>query len=103
MNAGLLLVFISALGFFITPALLGGLENMTIAILIEQQTSRLLDWPMASALATLLLAATALLFLFYDRGSRQLGAAGAFGGDDGAALPWRIAALRRPAFSPGWC
>ena len=71
---------ISALGFFITPALLGGAENMTIAILIEQQTSRLLDWPMASALATLLLAATALLYLFYDRISRHLGAAGAFGG-----------------------
>ena len=79
-NAGLLLVFISALGFFITPALLGGAENMTIAILIEQQTSRLLDWPMASALATLLLAATALLYLFYDRISRHLGAAGVFGG-----------------------
>jgi len=79
-NAGLLLVFISALGFFITPALLGGPENMTIAILIEQQTSRLLDWPMASALATLLLATTALLYLLYERISRHIGAAGVFGG-----------------------
>jgi ABC-type spermidine/putrescine transport system permease subunit I len=79
-SAGLLLVFISALGFFITPALLGGPENMTIAVLIEQQTSRLLDWPMASALATLVLASTALLYLVYDRISRHLGAAGVFGG-----------------------
>jgi putative spermidine/putrescine transport system permease protein/mannopine transport system permease protein len=79
-SAGFLLVFISALGFFITPALLGGPENMTIAVLIEQQTSRLLDWPMASALASLLLAATALLYLLYDRVSRHLGAAGVFGG-----------------------
>jgi putative spermidine/putrescine transport system permease protein/mannopine transport system permease protein len=79
-SAGLLLVFISALGFFITPALLGGPENMTIAVLIEQQTSRLLDWPMASALATLLLVSTALLYLLYDRISRHLGAAGVFGG-----------------------
>jgi len=79
-SAGLLLVFISALGFFITPALLGGPANMTIAVLIEQQTSRLLDWPMASALATLLLAATVLLYVLYDRISRHLGAAGVFGG-----------------------
>ena len=79
-SAGVLLVFISALGFFITPALLGGPQNMTIAVLIEQQTSRLLDWPMASALASLLLAATALLYLLYDRISRHLGAAGVFGG-----------------------
>jgi ABC-type spermidine/putrescine transport system permease subunit I len=79
-SAGFALVFISALGFFITPALLGGPQNMTIAVLIEQQTSRLLDWPMASALASLLLAATALLYLLYDRISRRLGAAGVFGG-----------------------
>jgi putative spermidine/putrescine transport system permease protein/mannopine transport system permease protein len=79
-SAGFALVFISALGFFITPALLGGPQNMTIAVLIEQQTSRLLDWPMASALASLLLAATALLYLLYDRISRHLGAAGVFGG-----------------------
>jgi putative spermidine/putrescine transport system permease protein len=79
-SAGVLLVFISALGFFITPALLGGPQNMMIAVLIEQQTSRLLDWPMASALASLLLAATALLYLLYDRISRNLGAAGVFGG-----------------------
>jgi ABC-type spermidine/putrescine transport system permease subunit I len=79
-SAGILLVFISSLGFFITPALLGGPQNMTIAVLIEQQTSRLLDWPMASALASLLLVATALLYVVYDRISRQLGAAGVFGG-----------------------
>ena len=77
-NAGCLLVFISALGFFITPALLGGPENMMIAVLIEQQTSRLLNWPMASALATLLLAVTAALYLVYERVARRLGAAGAF-------------------------
>jgi ABC-type spermidine/putrescine transport system permease subunit I len=78
-SAGFVLVFISALGFFITPALLGGPQNMMIAVLIEQQTSRLLDWPMASALASLLLAATALLYLLYDRISRHLGATGVFG------------------------
>jgi ABC-type spermidine/putrescine transport system permease subunit I len=60
-SAGCLLVFISALGFFITPALLG-----------------LLNWPMASALATLLLVVTAALYLVYERFARRLGAAGAF-------------------------
>jgi len=78
-SAGCLLVFISALGFFITPALLGGPENMMIAVLIEQQTSRLLDWPMASALASLLLAATVALYVVYDRLTRRLGASGVFG------------------------
>ncbi len=78
-SAGCLLVFISALGFFITPALLGGPSNMMIAVLIEQQTSRLLNWPMASALATLLLLVTAALYLVYERFARRLGASGAFG------------------------
>ncbi|MGE0213981.1 MAG: ABC transporter permease [Parvibaculaceae bacterium] len=77
-SAGCLLVFISALGFFITPALLGGPNNMMIAVLIEQQTSRLLNWPMASALATLLLVVTAALYLVYERFARRLGASGAF-------------------------
>jgi len=77
-SAGCLLVFISALGFFITPALLGGPDNMMIAVLIEQQTSRLLNWPMASALATLLLVVTAALYLVYERLARRFGASGVF-------------------------
>jgi len=77
-SAGCLLVFISALGFFITPALLGGPDNMMIAVLIEQQTSRLLNWPMASALATLLLVVTAALYLVYERFARRLGGSGVF-------------------------
>jgi putative spermidine/putrescine transport system permease protein/mannopine transport system permease protein len=77
-SAGCLLVFISALGFFITPALLGGPQNTMIAVLIQQQTSQLLNWPMASALATLLLIVTAVLYLIYERTARWLGAAGAF-------------------------
>lgn len=52
---------------------------MMIAVLIEQQTSRLLNWPMASALATLLLLVTAALYLVYERIARRLGAAGVFG------------------------
>lgn len=55
MMAGSLLVFITALGFYVTPALLGGDSNMMIAVLIEQQVTKTLNWPRASALATVLL------------------------------------------------
>ena len=70
--AGCSLVFISSLGFYITPALIGG-PNMMAAVLIEQQASRLLNWPLASALATILLVLTCLLFLLYERTLRRLG------------------------------
>lgn len=53
--AGSVLVFITALGFYVTPALLGGDSNMMIAVLIEQQVTKTLNWPRASALATVLL------------------------------------------------
>jgi putative spermidine/putrescine transport system permease protein/mannopine transport system permease protein len=64
--AGCLIVFISALGFFVTPALLGSPRDMMIAVLIQQEASDLLNWPMASALAALLLLATAMLYFLYD-------------------------------------
>ncbi len=56
--AGALMVFILSLGFYITPALVGGPQNLTIATLIGQQTTELLNWPFAGALAGLLLAVT---------------------------------------------
>jgi ABC-type spermidine/putrescine transport system permease subunit I len=65
-SAGCTLVFISSLGFYITPALLGG-SNTMIAVLIEQEASRLLDWPTASALGTVLLVLTCLLYVVYER------------------------------------
>ena len=65
-TAGVSLVFITALGFFITPALLGGSTTTMISQLIEQQASTFLDWPLASALASLLLAVTATLYLTFS-------------------------------------
>ncbi len=59
--AGCLLVFILALGFFITPALVGGPRDLMIAVLIQQQVE-LFNWPFASALAVLLLASALLAF-----------------------------------------
>lgn len=53
--AGSLLVFVMALGFYITPALLGGPRTLMIATLISQQATELLDWPFAGAISTVLL------------------------------------------------
>jgi ABC-type spermidine/putrescine transport system permease subunit I len=65
--AGCALVFVITLGFFITPALLGGGHVMMIAMLIEQQVREFLDWPFAAALATVLLAATLVIYAALSR------------------------------------
>lgn len=77
-SAGVMLVFINALGFFITPALLGSERQMMIAMLIEQQVTVTLNWPLASALSTILLVVTIGLYLVYERIQRR-SAAGALG------------------------
>ena len=53
--AGCLLVFVMSLGFYITPALLGGPRTLMIATLISQQATELLNWPFAGAISTVLL------------------------------------------------
>jgi putative spermidine/putrescine transport system permease protein len=74
-SAGCLLVFVLALGFFITPALVGGPQDLMIAVLIQQQVD-LFNWPLASALAVVLLAAALLIFAAFVR---TLGVEQAFG------------------------
>jgi ABC-type spermidine/putrescine transport system permease subunit I len=64
---GGLLVFIQALGFFVTPALLGGPQDTMIAMLIELQISQLLNWGLAAALSTVLLVVTLGGFLLLTR------------------------------------
>jgi putative spermidine/putrescine transport system permease protein len=61
--AGCLLVFVLALGFYITPALLGGLRDQMISQLIVQQIQQRLDWGFGTAMSVLLVAIT-LAFLF---------------------------------------
>ena len=53
--AGCLLVFVMSLGFYITPALLGGPRTLMIATLIGQQATELLNWPFAAAISCVLL------------------------------------------------
>jgi putative spermidine/putrescine transport system permease protein len=64
---GTLLVFILSLGFFITPALMGGPGDMMIAMLIEREVEITLNWSFASALAVVLLALTLVGFAGYNR------------------------------------
>jgi ABC-type spermidine/putrescine transport system permease subunit I len=73
--AGCLLVFILSLGFYITPALLGGQRDVMISMLIEQQVSQL-KWGFGATLALVLLViALGIYFLF----SRLLGVERVFG------------------------
>lgn len=62
-----LLVFVQGLGFFITPALLGGSRVITLAMVIETQVVDLLDWSLASAAAMVLLLLAAALVVGFDR------------------------------------
>jgi len=66
-GAGCLLVFVLSIGYFITPALLGGLGDTFIAQLIEQQVNVVLNWNFAAALAVTLFVATMILLYLYNR------------------------------------
>jgi mannopine transport system permease protein len=65
--AGSLMTFILALGFYITPALLGGPSTLMMATIIGQQTTELLNWPFAGALSGVLLGATLVLVIVFRR------------------------------------
>ncbi len=65
--AGGLLVFITSLGFFVTPALLGGSGETMIVQQIIFQVQSMLNWRFAGAVSVLLLASALLVFVLYDR------------------------------------
>jgi len=65
--AGSVIVFVLALGFFITPALVGGPQTLLIATLIGQQVTELSNLPFASALAGTLMAIALILILAFNR------------------------------------
>lgn len=60
--SGATLVFILSMGFFITPALLGGGRVTMIAVLIEQYVNKFLNWEFAGALSAVLLTATLIVY-----------------------------------------
>ena len=65
--AGSLLVAILSLGFFVTPALLGGLKDITYVMLIERYVNLLFRFELASAMSVVLLVVTVVLVVVYQR------------------------------------
>ena len=66
-GAGGLLVFILAMGYYITPALLGSPKEQMASYFVAFYTNETVNWGMAAALATILLVATLLLYIVYAR------------------------------------
>ena len=71
-GSGVLMVFVMSLGYYVTPALLGGTANMMLAELIAQLVQSLLKWGLAGAAAVVLLVVSlsiyALQFRFFGFG-----------------------------------
>jgi putative spermidine/putrescine transport system permease protein len=78
-SAGVTLVFILALGFYVTPALLGSPQNALLSQLVVQQVSQLLNFGAGGAMAAILLVATLVLFVLLSRVIRPSRAFGAGG------------------------
>ena len=68
--AGSLLVFVLALGFYITPALLGGLRDQMISQVIVQQVQQRLDWGFGTAMSVLLMVITLVILFIASRAIR---------------------------------
>ncbi len=66
-GAGCLLTFILCLGYFITPALVGGPADQMVSGIIAQAINRENNWGKACALGTVLLGATLVLYFVYNR------------------------------------
>lgn len=66
-GAGCFLVFVLALGYYITPALLGGAGDEMISQLIASQTNDLLNWGLAGALSCYLVVFTAVFYFIFNR------------------------------------
>ncbi|CAE6738764.1 hypothetical protein R69658_02159 [Paraburkholderia aspalathi] len=66
-GAGCFLVFVLALGYYITPALLGGAGDEMISQLIAIQTNTQLNWGLAGALSAYLVIFTAIFYFLFNR------------------------------------
>ena len=65
--AGGLLVFITSIGYYVTPALLGGPGDQMLSYYVAQYTNVEVNWGMACALGSVLLLATLVLYVVYRR------------------------------------
>ena len=66
-GAGSILVFILAIGYYITPALVGGSSGTFISNRIAYHISSSLNWGLGSAIGVILLGIVLIFFVFYDR------------------------------------
>jgi putative spermidine/putrescine transport system permease protein len=66
-GAGALLCFILAIGYYITPALVGGQDGQMISNIIDFHMRKSLNWNLAAALGLVLLVFVLFLFWIYDR------------------------------------
>lgn len=66
-SAGGLLVFILALGYYITPALVGGPRDQMVSYFIAYYANQVTNWGMAAALSAILLVAVLILYAIYNR------------------------------------
>ncbi len=65
--AGVLLVFIQGLGFYVTPMLLGGPPTLMMSGLIDRQMFNFLNWSFGSAIGVVLLIITTIFLVIFDR------------------------------------
>ena len=65
--AGGLLVFITSIGYYVTPALLGGAADQMLSYYVAQYTNVDVNWGMACALGSVLLTTTLILYAVYRR------------------------------------
>ena len=63
--SGSIIIFILSMGFFITPALVGGKKDMMIGNLINFQINQLLNWGFASFIGLVLLLTTLIIVLLF--------------------------------------
>ena len=66
-SAGALLVFILALGYYITPALVGGPRDQMVSYFIAYFASNVINWGMAAGLSAMLLILVLILYFVYNR------------------------------------
>jgi len=66
-GAGSILVFILSIGYYITPEIVGGTKGVFISNRIAYHISSSLNWGLAAALGTILLAVVLILYWAYDK------------------------------------
>jgi putative spermidine/putrescine transport system permease protein len=69
--AGCLLVFITSIGYYVTPALLGGPADQMLSYYVAYYTNVEVNWGMASALGSVLLVTTLVLYGLYRKVTRS--------------------------------